>query len=47
MFGVALEIVEPQLMIAFVQSQGTNERGSRPSGERFLDNRPFGGRLLR
>jgi hypothetical protein len=47
MFGVEPEIVEPQLMISFVQYQGTNERGSGPSAERFLDNRQFGGRLLR
>jgi len=43
MFGVAPEIVEPQLMISFVQYQGTDERASGPSGERFLDNRQFVG----
>jgi len=43
MFGVAPEIVEPQLMISFVQYQGTDERASGPAGERFLDNRQFVG----
>ena len=47
MIGEEPEIVEPQLMISFVQYQGTKERGSGPSGVRFLDNRQFGGRLPR
>jgi len=42
MIGEEPEIVEPQLMISFVQYQGTKERGSGPSGERFVDNRQFG-----
>jgi len=43
MFGVAPEIVEPQLMVSFVQYQGADERASGPAGERFLDNRQFVG----
>jgi len=47
MFGVAPEIVEPQLMISFVQYQGTDERASGPASERFLDTGNSWGRSLR
>jgi ATP-dependent DNA helicase RecG len=43
MFGGAPEVVEPQLMISFVQYAGTDERAQGPGGERFLDNKQFAG----
>ena len=45
MFGVTPEILEPQLMISFVQYAGVTEVGLGPAGERFLDNKQFVGRI--
>ena len=43
MFGAAPEIIEPQLMISFVQYAGSEAHLQGPSGERFLDNKQFVG----
>jgi len=43
MFGEAPEIVEPQLMISFVQYAGADKASAGPAGERFLDNKQFVG----
>lgn len=47
MFGVAPEIIRPQLMISFVQYAGPEEHASGPAGERFLDNKQFVGAIPR
>ena len=45
MFGHSPEILEPQLMISFVQYAGVDAHGEGPGGERFLDNKQFTGPL--
>lgn len=42
-FGVAPEVLEPQLMVTFVQFAGSDEATAGPIGERFVDNKEFGG----
>jgi ATP-dependent DNA helicase RecG len=45
MFGRDPQAFEPQLMITFLHYYGTTEQEKTPRGERFLDNRKFGGTL--